>query len=139
MKNIHSSPKDMADDVTYAKTKIDDIMRGTNAVPLSGINDVARANQASLHAAERNNPAYVKRDADKVVDRAHGVLAQVREAAKDPHTEPDQQKKLARAGDNLERALGKYKDVAGKTSANPTAHKSQLKDASEVVMFYFSG
>lgn len=129
--NIHSSPKDMNDDVGYAKAKIDDIIKGSHAQPLAGINDVSRANQASVHAAERNNPTSVKRDADKATERARAVLAQVRGAAKEAQSDPDQQKKLTRAGDNLERALGKYQDVAPLAAANPSAYKAQLKDASE--------
>lgn len=144
VKNINSSPKDMHDDVVYGKNKIDDIIKGSNAVPLAGAQDVSRANQSSVHAAQRNNPASVKRDADKVAERARALIADVRGASKQPQVEPEQQKRLLRAADNLERALGKYQDAAEKAAANPAAYKAQLKDAADVCtaliwcFFFFS-
>eukprot|EP01127_Copromyxa_protea_P017772 TRINITY_DN5463_c0_g1_i1.p1 TRINITY_DN5463_c0_g1~~TRINITY_DN5463_c0_g1_i1.p1 ORF type:complete len:2866 (-),score=1037.09 TRINITY_DN5463_c0_g1_i1:28-7458(-) len=131
VKNINSSPKDMHDDVVYGRNKIDDIIKGSQAAPLAAVGDVSRANQASVHAAQRNNPQSVKAAADKVSERARNLINQVRGAAKDPNADPEKQRKLNRVADDLERALGKYQEVAEKAATNPTAYKAELKDAAE--------
>lgn len=109
-KHRNSSSKEMTDDISYAKKKIDDIIAQSNAKPLGDIEHVDRAHKVALHAGEIGNDQAMKKAAANTRDRVQELLDSAAFASKQPHIDPAQRKKIEMAMDDVARVAKRFND-----------------------------
>jgi len=128
-RNPHSNQKEISDDANYGKKKIDELNQRLHAKPIADVDDVKRAHDSAVHAAQRHNPAAVQRDAEKVKQRTGELVQVANQASKSPNVDFDQQAKIKQAADQLEHATRNFENAARQAVQDPIKGKHALRDA----------